>query len=811
MDSPPAYSDSTLAHSTLTPTIKEKSASKAPASTSEQPPSYTDTDTFPTSFSIGRTRTSRPLVNVAQLKGHLALLRAIVELRAHIEGSVDNLGFGNGNDAESETAGADSFPAPPPLIPSYSGRRWVWFVGLAVERFEKWCQSFQLGAGRDWPPESEKSEKLNEAVATDHLPPLDVLMVWHSYMLSPGWYAEDRTRLPVLQHLGDIERTFASSLGSGFKEMLAAEPTAARRRIWSERTGRPFDVLEDVRTNTSKAVQCPRCLKDVDAPYMTPEGKGYLQRNFTAYCPCAPSAAITKQKLAARKFAADAVRGGGDLEDETPWSAGECLAGTLRTSDTPIDLARGARIKDLILCAWQFATLRPQSDNLKVSEPEWARCVAGSAGYHLERLREALPVSDAKGTGNSGNGNGKGKGKGGKGWGVPEVLKNRIFSAYVDDRPFSVELVGAVIRQNAFAQKMRALGWTESDFDKDGEALKHAIARYHAFLDLMASGSASFCVPTLDIDLAWHTHQLMGEQYNAECMRHVGRFVDHDDKVEEHKLSSSFDLTSHAWESRFGVPYTHCGCPAPNPTLSQRIKSPLKSRLSFSSSSKSNSPHTHPHTHITHTPTHARASTHPSEHNAVVYLANATLKASMDAQRQRNKFIAKEQLSKSKGKSKAKDKRSTDMHGASASRAWHPPAFLTPIPVYSYACAARDGHIEYGDLDGGGAFGACEAVVVPRTTTTRGQSIYVLLGYDEDADCWDLVWTQILLCRVLFTTMGEMEVMEGVVAMEVLGEDVGAVGAAGGVVVAVEAVEANHAVDWRVLYWYSRRSTGFCM
>lgn len=28
----------------------------------------------------------------------------------------------------------------------------------------------------------------------DEIPPIDVLMVWHSYMLNPTWYAEDCDR-----------------------------------------------------------------------------------------------------------------------------------------------------------------------------------------------------------------------------------------------------------------------------------------------------------------------------------------------------------------------------------------------------------------------------------------------------------------------------------------------------------------------------------------------------------------------------------------------------------------------------------------
>ena len=55
--------------------------------------------------------------------------------------------------------------------------------------------------------------------------------------------------------------------------------------------------------------------------------------------------------------------------------------------------------------------------------------------------------------------------------------------AYTDDRPFSIDLVGAVLRQGSFIDKMRDFRWTEpGHFDgPDNEVvLTHAIARYHA-------------------------------------------------------------------------------------------------------------------------------------------------------------------------------------------------------------------------------------------------------------------------------------------------------------------------------------------
>ncbi len=60
---------------------------------------------------------------------------------------------------------------------------------------------------------------------------------------------------------------------------------------------------------------------------------------------------------------------------------------------------------------------------------------------------------------------------------------NNVLSAYTSDRPFSVELVGAVLRQGSFIEKMHQLGWTVQDrfsTEEDSIVLEHSIARYHA-------------------------------------------------------------------------------------------------------------------------------------------------------------------------------------------------------------------------------------------------------------------------------------------------------------------------------------------
>jgi hypothetical protein len=123
------------------------------------PPTYT----APTQFSIGSRLTPEPLVNISQIKAHLALLHAFAALKKEVEGLQEGT---------------------IPQMPADLERRWAWFVALAVERsvficgdsgdfhiyifflyrrFDVWCQALIL---RD-------AEKSWEEI----LPPIDVLMV----------------------------------------------------------------------------------------------------------------------------------------------------------------------------------------------------------------------------------------------------------------------------------------------------------------------------------------------------------------------------------------------------------------------------------------------------------------------------------------------------------------------------------------------------------------------------------------------------------------------------------------------------------
>jgi hypothetical protein len=123
------------------------------------PPTYT----APTQFSIGSQITPEPLVNISQIKAHLALLHAFAKLKKEVEGLQEGT---------------------IPQMPADLERRWAWFVALAVHRsvficcdpgdfhiyifflyrrFDVWCRALIL----------KDAEKSWEEI----LPPIDVLMV----------------------------------------------------------------------------------------------------------------------------------------------------------------------------------------------------------------------------------------------------------------------------------------------------------------------------------------------------------------------------------------------------------------------------------------------------------------------------------------------------------------------------------------------------------------------------------------------------------------------------------------------------------
>jgi len=334
------------------------------------------------------------------------------------------------------------------------------------------------------------------------------------------------------------------------------QPSKKRMERWLAHTSVPFDPLEALKHLDSREMECPMCRTLLRAPYLTKSGPGhvpgYAQPGFSIACKqCKVD--ITRERLGLGRFTADLVKNlaiaGGDYAEYSS----AYLAGTLLSRSGSLDKAYASRVKATLLHAEPFKLRKAPAGREKSSllslrclanpapspDPDWARDIQKRLDRSFENARTAIRESLGQ---------------------KEHDLAERIMSAYQQDRPFSIDLAGAVMRQGAFVEKMSKLGWTDLHYFDGPEReaiLSRALARYCGFMDLMHSSPTSFFVPTLEIDLAWHTHQLMGDQYARDCLAHVGRFIDHDDKVEEDRLSVSFEKTCEAWQGRFGHAYLH--------------------------------------------------------------------------------------------------------------------------------------------------------------------------------------------------------------------------------------------------------------
>lgn len=140
-----------------------------------------------------------------------------------------------------------------------------------------------------------------------------------------------------------------------------------------------------------------------------------------------------------------------------------------------------------------------------------------------------------------------------------KITIRKMMSHYWENwSPFALNLSGAVMRQGIFMQKMVKIDWLHSPHARD--TMQRLLEKYRRFVAIMASYPGQIAVPTLDVDLAWHTHQLCPPAYYRYTMEACQKFIDHDDKIDEGKLSSSFEWTSKIYQQRFGEVYSECTC-----------------------------------------------------------------------------------------------------------------------------------------------------------------------------------------------------------------------------------------------------------
>ena len=146
--------------------------------------------------------------SVDETIAHLKTLECFSRLRQSIA-STDGL-FGINNSTIVEIARTSSLAngeGADELLPRLGEKRWAVYITRAVDRFHSWITAAVPAMPLPTMAELERdglNDRLTDPgyvktamppIGPPNMPPLDVLMVWHAYMLNPRAYLEDCVRL----------------------------------------------------------------------------------------------------------------------------------------------------------------------------------------------------------------------------------------------------------------------------------------------------------------------------------------------------------------------------------------------------------------------------------------------------------------------------------------------------------------------------------------------------------------------------------------------------------------------------------------
>ncbi|KAH6605065.1 hypothetical protein Trco_006772, partial [Trichoderma cornu-damae] len=520
--------------------------------------------------------------NVDTCLAHLKLLHAIHSLKEDV-GYTDGLWGIWDSRAQWDTAILDSEALPPGIrlegldegervklaLSRLREKRWAIFLARAVDRYEAWWNAVRKHETMLTEEDMmrPKNPKYTRFVTTgtplpwkdELLPPLDVLMVMHAHMLNPRAFLEDTMRAGLIEHwtAGMPWHVVNNAISTDFTYSACDEAKAS----WASRTERSWANQDD---SMVKLLKCPWCKADMRVPWTTcgtdengdkstsgtvgTIGSGYGDGSFSHQCP-ACNKTVNKELLSLSKFVQDSVL---LLGKSIP------MPGTILdpTSGKPATVPQPPVVP---MCPRTFPNRMIQHElRIKIVDLIGPKS-SGSRPPTIANVRDLVEKTLANGqtvrridgvTNRTGR--------------YPvqreaRIATRKMMSRYWENfSPFALDLCGAVMRQGVFIDKMVKLDWLHSPSAK--ATMSRLVTKYGRFVALMKKHPQRMVVPTLDVDLAWHTHQLTPNDYYAYTVKTTGKFIDHDDKIEENKLSEAFEWTTKIYQESYGEVYSECTC-----------------------------------------------------------------------------------------------------------------------------------------------------------------------------------------------------------------------------------------------------------
>ncbi|KAI9821079.1 MAG: hypothetical protein M1827_003813 [Pycnora praestabilis] len=577
------------------------------------PPSYVQQppDLTAAFAKLDLNNTNALMPTTAQCMAHLKLLEAFSQLREDV-GTNDGL-FDVSNSVVQK---GDQYS-----MVKVAEKRWSIYVARAVDRFERWWTTAiprtkdgvsrnyltlaELNRDRGFEKSILRAKPLK--LTSNDLPPLDVLMVWHAYMLNPRSFLEDcmRTGRMDFRETGMPWDLVDECIDNTTFEF---SPNQTTRNIFESKTGRAWNNLDD---SPAKGLCCFNCQTKFTVPWTTcgtaesqridansgnmfkNSAYGYADKDFRFVCPSC-RCEYTHDILRVQKFKRDLQL---LLRSDIPMPGtflslqGRPEDATSKTKSHGHLIGFPNRLLKAGLSSKIMALADTNKDGGKVGMSN-VRDVVQTAVKDKHIMKQAKQTFSYTPCTR-----------------IEKIAIRRMMSRYWDNSsPFALDLVGAVIRQGSFVEKMHKIDWIHSPALT--ATMQRLIKKYDRFFTLMGRHAGKVAVPTLDVDLAWHTHQLSPLKYYIYSDQMASKFVDHDDKIDENKLSDAFEWTSKEYQKMFGELYSECTC-----WYCEAIRESHTSRLSLFG--KSNSPTIDRQLHVAESITDPTKSAHISAHNAV--------------------------------------------------------------------------------------------------------------------------------------------------------------------------------------------------
>ncbi|KAH8690706.1 hypothetical protein BGW36DRAFT_59024 [Talaromyces proteolyticus] len=502
-----------------------------------------------------------------QCIAHLKLLSVFAELRTTVSNTDGLFGI---NDSQAARF-VPNQEAQSLSLARIREKRWAVFTSRAADRYATWWSKN--------PFPSDEYITLNDLRAprystiteglkpfqweSRYLPPLDVLMVWHAHALNPRIYLEDCLRAGKIR-FWSTEFPWQLIDKAIDWENIEYSPEDEARVLFQKLTGRLWENQDE---SYEKNLNCLRCTESFTVPWTTgdiglklddafKDCAGYADNSFDASCPsCSYKHNLQTMRVASFRQDVQALV-----------STGRPMPGSLLNAQGLPDGSIESSFPSRVLSTAKVTILKVTTPMVEKNELKRSaankRIVAGEIGsvkdmLDIRSLIEYTISSDSiMAKANGGNGTRLSLEQKG-------AMRKTIAHYWENSSIFGLDLVGAVMRQGTFIQKVDHLDWVHSP--TLSATVDKLIRKYGVFFDIMVKHMKT-TVPTLDVDLAWHTHQLSSSRYfkysRAQSRKYgIEVFIDHDDKVDEGKLSEAFIWTCKTYASvTNGEVFSECNC-----------------------------------------------------------------------------------------------------------------------------------------------------------------------------------------------------------------------------------------------------------